>query len=291
MRRRHAVRKPRRQHPRVSHLFHLTLYVVRVCQKSDHHSAATHALINVLPLYLMASQSDVGAECDNPHHDGHYRPQRLLIYDRHPGGVGIARQAAPIFMELLRAAVELVEGCGCGGGVSAGDSKDEDGQGATRREKRRDQEEEEEEVVVVEDADVDVDVDADLDRTGCPGCVHYLSCDQYNAVLDKRAALVVLRHTITAEERAFALPSPPPHGEKKKEKEKEKEEEKKHGGNGERSTVCSECETPCVAVAAAVATDAPVIGCGCGYIIPPGESRGVARSKRGGFMRWNEENV
>ncbi|EEH56579.1 uncharacterized protein MICPUCDRAFT_10111, partial [Micromonas pusilla CCMP1545] len=75
--------------------------------------AATHAVINALPLYVMADASDVGAECDNPHHDGHYRASRLLIYDRHPGGVGIARQAAGLFRELLVAALELVEGCGC----------------------------------------------------------------------------------------------------------------------------------------------------------------------------------
>ena len=82
-------------------------------------------MINALPLYVMADASDVGAECDNPHHDGHYRASRLLIYDRHPGGVGIARQAAGLFRELLVAALELVEGCGCGcGGGGGGGSAD-----------------------------------------------------------------------------------------------------------------------------------------------------------------------
>ena len=182
--------------------------------------AATHAVINALPLYLMASQSDVGAECG--HDDGHYRPRRLLIYDRHPGGVGIARQAAPIFMELLRAAVELVEGCGCGDGVGGGgvgggaggggrgvgvdsQTQDEDNNccapskgpaAATRQDADADADEED---AVEEDGGGDA-----VDQTGCPGCVHYLSCDQYNAVLDKRGALVILRATIEAEERAFA---------------------------------------------------------------------------------------
>ena len=168
--------------------------------------AATHALINVLPLYLMASNADVAAECDNPHH-GHYRPQRLLIYDRHPGGVGIARQAAPIFVELLRAAVELIEGCGCGddavgksgGGERTSDAIDEGTYEAGRSPDPGGATDEVQEVDEVEE-------DAES-RTGCPGCVHYLSCDQYNAVLDKRAALIVLRATIASEERAFASPS------------------------------------------------------------------------------------
>ena len=134
-------------------------------------------MINALPLYVMADASDVGAECDTPHHDGHYRASRLLIYDRHPGGVGIARQAAGLFRELLGAALELVEGCGCGcsGGGGGGSA----------------------------DATATCGACEETDRTGCPGCVHYLACDQYNAVLDKKAAVIVLKATIAAEERAF----------------------------------------------------------------------------------------
>ena len=36
--------------------------------------------------------------------------------------------------------------------------------------------------------------------SGCPGCCQYASCDAYNALLDARAGLVVLRATIAAEE-------------------------------------------------------------------------------------------
>ena len=116
-------------------------------------------------------------------------------------------------MELLRAAVELVEGCPCGGsgggGVGGGGGGASGGGGGGGGGS-------------CEDAggcqpgsgspnvrDVG-DTNVDADQTGCPGCVHYLSCDKYNAVLDKRAALVVLRATIDAEVRAFA-PTPSGH--------------------------------------------------------------------------------
>ena len=38
-----------------------------------------------------------------------------------------------------------------------------------------------------------------MDRTGCPQCTHYASCDQYNVCLDAAAAATVLRATIAAE--------------------------------------------------------------------------------------------
>ena len=35
--------------------------------------------------------------------------------------------------------------------------------------------------------------------TGCPSCCHHTDCNQYNAVLDKRAALMVLEGTLAAQ--------------------------------------------------------------------------------------------
>lgn len=51
--------------------------------------AAAHAILNVLPLFLPCEAVDVTTECDNPYRTT-YRPERLLIYDRHPGGIGLA---------------------------------------------------------------------------------------------------------------------------------------------------------------------------------------------------------
>ena len=55
---------------------------------------AGHALVNVLPLFLMCASSDMATECDNPY-DTRYRPERLLLYDTHPGGIGLAWQVRP----------------------------------------------------------------------------------------------------------------------------------------------------------------------------------------------------
>lgn len=105
--------------------------------------------------------------------------------------------------------MEMVEGCACDvGGGGGPDEMD----GFRRAEEAHDVEpidveatadeaDEDESSPIIDD--VDYGVEDGVVRTGCPGCVHYLSCDQYNAVLDKRAALVVLRATIDAEARAF----------------------------------------------------------------------------------------
>jgi hypothetical protein len=41
--------------------------------------------------YIMCNQSDLGCDCANPH-DTRYYPERLLVFDKHPGGIGIAAQ-------------------------------------------------------------------------------------------------------------------------------------------------------------------------------------------------------
>lgn len=40
---------------------------------------------------MMCNASDLGTECANPH-DARAIPERLLLYDRHPGGIGITLQ-------------------------------------------------------------------------------------------------------------------------------------------------------------------------------------------------------
>lgn len=53
--------------------------------------AASHAVLNVLPAFVMCAAGDMAAECDNPY-DSRYRPERILVYDTHPGGIGLAGQ-------------------------------------------------------------------------------------------------------------------------------------------------------------------------------------------------------
>ena len=51
--------------------------------------AAGHALLNVMPLYVICNPSDIRTECENPY-AVRYRPERLLLYDTHPGGLGLS---------------------------------------------------------------------------------------------------------------------------------------------------------------------------------------------------------
>ncbi|KAL3163301.1 hypothetical protein ABBQ32_009693 [Trebouxia sp. C0010 RCD-2024] len=112
--------------------------------------AASHALLNVVPLYMMCNATDMAAECDNPY-DTRFRPERLLLYDKHPGGIGIAAQATPLFSVLLEKALQLIENCDC------------------------------------------------KPASGCPGCVQHTDCGEYNAVLNKFSAIIVLQCTLEAE--------------------------------------------------------------------------------------------
>ncbi|KAL9156100.1 hypothetical protein ABFS82_09G050400 [Erythranthe guttata] len=130
---------------------------VKIAVEALHYSfrgglhAAGHTLLNVVPLFIICNQSDLASECANPH-DNRYVPERLLLYDPHPGGTGISAKVQPIFMELLSAALELLCSCHC-----AGDA-------------------------------------------GCPNCVQSVACHEYNEVLHKDAALMIIKGVIDAEQ-------------------------------------------------------------------------------------------
>ncbi|XP_076899086.1 uncharacterized protein LOC143552854 [Bidens hawaiensis] len=119
--------------------------------------AAGHALLHIVPIYIICNSSDLASECVNPH-DTRYIPERILLYDSHPGGTGISAQVQPIFTELLTAALELVTSCYCSG------------------------------------------------DTGCPNCVQNLSCHEYNEVLHKDAAAMIIKGVLELEKSNFGDP-------------------------------------------------------------------------------------
>lgn len=116
--------------------------------------AACHALLNVVPLYIICNLSDLSSECANPH-DSRYVPERILLYDQHPGGNGLSVQVQPLFTELLTAALELLTTCSCSG------------------------------------------------STGCPNCVQSIGCHEYNEVLEKDAAIMIIKGVLEAEKSYF----------------------------------------------------------------------------------------
>ena len=79
--------------------------------------AAAHAVMNILPLFLMCNPEDVGTECDNQY-DTRYKPERLLIFDKYPGGNGISCKIQPIFDQLIKEALNLVTSCQCEDGCT-----------------------------------------------------------------------------------------------------------------------------------------------------------------------------
>ncbi|XP_009607305.1 uncharacterized protein LOC107788816 isoform X1 [Nicotiana tabacum] len=116
--------------------------------------AAGHALLNVVPMYIICNSSDLASECVNPY-DTRNVPERILLYDPHPGGTGISAQVQPLFSELLTAALELLASCRCSG------------------------------------------------DTGCPNCVQNISCHEYNEVLHKDAAIIIIKGVLEEEESFF----------------------------------------------------------------------------------------
>ncbi|TYG92557.1 hypothetical protein ES288_A11G041200v1 [Gossypium darwinii] len=116
--------------------------------------AACHAVLHVVPLYMRCNLSDLAPECPNPY-DSRFFPERILLYDQHPGGTGVSKQIQPYFTELLHSALELLTCCHC--------SSD----------------------------------------TGCPNCVQNLACQEYNELINKDAAIVIIKGVLDAEKTYF----------------------------------------------------------------------------------------
>ena len=68
-----------------------------------------NVLVEVAPLYVMCDPQDIGtvveASC--------LGRDALFVHDRHPGGMGYAHRIMQALDEIMRAAREVIEGCGC----------------------------------------------------------------------------------------------------------------------------------------------------------------------------------
>ncbi|CAM9165634.1 unnamed protein product [Ectocarpus sp. 6 AP-2014] len=80
--------------------------------------AVGHALLAVVPLFLLCDAADVDCEHARPHHS-RPQPQRILVFDRRPGGVGVSDAMFGCHRGVLSKALELVEGCPCPDGCLA----------------------------------------------------------------------------------------------------------------------------------------------------------------------------
>eukprot|EP00466_Bigelowiella_natans_P000582 jgi/Bigna1/66502/fgenesh1_pg.1_\ len=117
--------------------------------KGGIHGAA-HALAAVTPLRLLCDHhSDLATECPNIKENAK-RPSRLLIYERHKGGLGVSAMGSALMPQLLLLAHKTISSCPC----------------------------------------------ACPHRMGCPQCVQSSCCPEYNEVMDKEAALMILEKMI-----------------------------------------------------------------------------------------------
>ncbi|KAL7268225.1 ATP-dependent 3'-5' DNA helicase [Rhizina undulata] len=84
------------------------------------HSAA-HAVLSLLPTYVITGEGDVRTECKAPEKEfmarptSRKRPARLVFYDVRGGdsGSGVSRKAFEFVDVLMMRAVERIRGCGC----------------------------------------------------------------------------------------------------------------------------------------------------------------------------------
>ncbi|GAB6090286.1 DEAD/DEAH box helicase [Spirochaeta dissipatitropha] len=72
---------------------------------------------NVAPVYVLCRSSDIGTA--ERIRDPHYGVPALYVFDRYPGGTGLAEAIAGGIPVILRAAAELVDACGCEQGCPA----------------------------------------------------------------------------------------------------------------------------------------------------------------------------
>ena len=79
--------------------------------------AAEHAMIALLPLYVLCDPRDMGGISFNMHPQAE-RPL-LCIYDGYQGGVGYARQAYQQFFQLASATLDHLKRCQCLSGCPA----------------------------------------------------------------------------------------------------------------------------------------------------------------------------
>jgi DEAD/DEAH box helicase domain-containing protein len=72
---------------------------------------AEHALIGVMPAFILADRRDLGG-VSTPHHPDVEGPV-IFVYDGYPGGIGLAEAAYGVLEEVAAAAAAQVAGCHC----------------------------------------------------------------------------------------------------------------------------------------------------------------------------------
>ena len=73
---------------------------------------ANHILLHCLPLFVSCDRTDCGTECPSIYQE-RARPLRLILYDAHPGGIGVCKRVLPLLTDLVEYGYELASSCKC----------------------------------------------------------------------------------------------------------------------------------------------------------------------------------
>jgi len=78
---------------------------------------AEHVLINLMPLYVMCDQRDMGGLATSIH-QGTQKPT-IFAYDGFEGGIGLSEKAYDVLLDIAKMAYDLVKDCKCENGCPA----------------------------------------------------------------------------------------------------------------------------------------------------------------------------
>ena len=80
--------------------------------------AMEHAMIALMPLFVLGDSRDMGGVSITPEHHQTRQPT-IFLYDGYPGGIGHAEEAFRQWNALATATLEMLEHCECEGGCNA----------------------------------------------------------------------------------------------------------------------------------------------------------------------------
>ena len=69
-------------------------------------------MLHCLPLFVSCDRTDCGTECPSIYQE-RARPLRLILYDAHPGGIGVCKRVLPLLADLVEYGYELASSCKC----------------------------------------------------------------------------------------------------------------------------------------------------------------------------------
>ncbi len=143
----------------------------------------------------------VGTECDNPY-DTRYRPERLLLFDKLPGGIGLAQQAGgPPACSAPAAAAPAAARCHARQGRRTPLTP-----GCPPVPRWRLQAAPLFALLLEAAAQLVAECDCSEEK-GCPSCIQHLDCKNYNAVLNKQGGCAAPGQVLPGRGATGAAPS------------------------------------------------------------------------------------